>query len=100
LPLAWENTKQEKGCGKLKKTKHAAPTSFAPGVADQEEKRFTVFLIERRKHMEELDKATQSWKTRNFAAWSKKESWQQERDRELSLAVYRQGHPNPCPDFH
>jgi len=95
-----ENTTQEKGRGKLKKTKDAVQTPFLPGVADQEEERFTAFLIERRKQMEELDKATQSWKTRNFAAWSKKELWQQERDRELSLAVYRQGHPNPCPDFH
>jgi len=94
-----ENTTQEKGRGKLKKTKDAAPTSFPLGVADQEEERFTAFLIERRKQMEELDKATQSWKTRNFAAWSKKELWQQERDRELSFAVYRQGHPKPYPDF-
>ena len=93
------NTKQEKGLGKLKKTKNAVPTSLPPGVAGQEEERFTVFLIERRKHMEELDKATQAWKTRNFPAWSKKELWQQERDRELSFAVYRQGHPNPYPDF-
>jgi len=95
-----ENTKPEKGRGKTKKTKDAVQTPFPPGVADQEEERFTAFLIERRKHMEELDKATQSWKTRNFAAWSKKELWQQERDRELSFAVYRQGHPNPHPDFH
>ena len=94
-----ENTKQEKGRGKTKKTKDAVQTPFPPGVADQEEERFTVFLIERRKQMEEIDKATQSWKTRNFAAWSKKELWQQERDRELSYAVYRQGHPNPHPDF-
>jgi len=70
-----------------------------PGVADQEKERFTVFLIERRKQMEELDKATQCWKTRNFAAWSKKELWQQERDRELSFAVYRQGLPNPYLDL-
>ena len=68
--------------------------------ADPEELRFTEFLMERRKQMEQLDKATQLWKTKNFAAWSKKESWQQERDRELSFAVYRQGCPNPHSEFH
>ena len=68
-------------------------------VIDPEEERFAVFLLERREQMEQLDKAIQLWKTRNFAAWSRKELWQQERDRELSCAVYRQGSPNPHSDF-
>ena len=94
-----ENIKQEEGRGKLKKSKHAAPTPAASNVVHEEEKRFTAFLTERRTQMEQLDTATQCWKTRNFAAWSKKELWQQERDRELSFAVYRQGLPNPHLDF-
>jgi len=93
------NTRQQIGRDKKQKTKVATQT-FSPGVADQEEERFRVFLIERRKQIEQLDTTTQTWKTRNFAAWSKKELWQQERDRELSFAVYRQGHPNQHPDFH
>jgi hypothetical protein len=56
-------------------------------------------VIERRKQVEKLDQATQLWKTKNFEAWSKKELWQQERDRKLSVAVCRQGRPNPYTDF-
>jgi len=41
--------------------------------AVSEESRFTVFMIERRKQIENLDQATQLWKTKNFTAWSKKE---------------------------
>ena len=68
--------------------------------AGSQESRFTEFMIERRKQIENLDQATQRWKTKNFTAWSKKELWQQERDRELSFAVYRQGRPNPYTDFN
>jgi len=68
--------------------------------AGSEELRFIEFMIERRKQIENLDQSIQLWKTKNFTAWSKKELWQQERDRELSAAVYRQGRPNPYTDFN
>jgi len=64
-----------------------------------EESRFLRFLLERRKQAELSDKATQVWKGKNFAAWEKNELWHQEHDRELAVAVYRQGRPNPHPDF-
>jgi len=72
---------------------------YSVGVVDPEEERYTAFLIMRREQMEELDEAIQLWKSRNFTAWSRKELWQQERDRELSCAVYRQGIPNPHSEF-
>jgi len=74
-------------------------TDVSCGVTYEEEDRFTEFQIERRKQIELLDKGIQFWKANEFYAWSKKELWQQKRDRELSAAVYRQGIPNPYGDF-
>jgi TRAP-type uncharacterized transport system substrate-binding protein len=56
-------------------------------------------MIERRKQLENIDKAVQLWKAKNPAAWDKKELSQQQRDRELAAAVYRRGLRNPYPDF-
>jgi len=84
---------------RLRVVREEENSRYSVGVVDPEEERYTVFLIKRREQMEELDKAVQLWKTRNFTAWSRKELWQQERDRELSCAVYKQGSPNPHSDF-
>jgi len=84
--------------GKNPKAKHEMYMKMI-SEASSEESRFAEFIIERRKKIENTDKTIQSWKTNNFAAWTKKELWQQQRDRELAADVYRQGLQNPYADF-
>ena len=98
LECGENKTKQQVRRAKNRKTKHEMYIKMVC-EAGSEESRFAEFMIERRKQLENIDKAVQLWKAKNPAAWDKKELWQQQRDRELAAAVYRRGLPNPYPDF-